>query len=104
MSAYLCKKKNIVLLFHVEHERFGEIRDAIFMPQFLQVLRKYFRVQRVWETFQQVANRRRYIPIPCLRKATVITDALLARNENNKITEGGDEDDYEFLIDLPHRG
>ena len=27
MLAYLCKKKNIVLLFDVEHERFGEIRN-----------------------------------------------------------------------------
>ena len=37
--------------------------------------------------------------IPTSRKqASVYTDALLARNENNKITEGGDEDDYEFLI------
>ena len=35
---------------------------------------------------------------PACENAPVITDALLARNENNKITEGGDEDDYEFLI------
>ena len=31
---------------------------------------EFLQVQRVWETFQQVASRRRYIPMPCLRKRT----------------------------------
>lgn len=56
-------------------------------------LRKEFPVQWVWEN----PNKSQTGPVATeallAKDGSVITDTLLARNENNKITEGGDEDE-----------
>ena len=63
------------------------------MPQIIKVLRKFFRFRGFGRHPNKSQTGVGYHRCPACENATVITDALLARNENNKIMEGGDEDE-----------